>query len=377
MSLSSSPPPTPTPTLPDLGCTTRPQTRSTPRRDRSPVSRRDRSPVSHRDCSPVSRRTRSNRRPPSPVPGPSQPSSSNVYLLNRRAHGQAGARLPENQHRFMNLMGLTDDRFPTEADGMDWPCPVSSEEVDVFVNASSHLFFQELFKEGVADGFIQKDKLAEAIGRAVQGDYEQCDCAAHRKLLDSTLPESDVEDLKQLIRTPPTLSQATGNMFAVALLRQLFKSMGLPTFRPRATGSVGSVSYVLLHRNNEYSFRGVPDYVVHKDLFGAGHILVATGEVQSTNRPDVQNSIYGVGSLLTNLELCHKTGAIVCVTLFKKKNATLSIARLTPAVGTGIPDVVGSVSLKYVVSPAPMDLDTVGGLKQFATRLHYSFAHAL
>ena len=154
----------------------------------------------------------------------------------------------------MNLMGLTDDHFPTEADGMDWPCPVSSEELDVFVNASSHLFFQELFKEGVADGFVQKEKLAEAIGRAMQGDYEQCNCAANRKLLDSTLPECDIEDLKQLIRTPPTLSQATGNMFAVALLRQLFKAMGLPTFRPRATGSVGSVSYVLLHKTMNIHF---------------------------------------------------------------------------------------------------------------------------
>ena len=52
----------------------------------------------------------------------------------------------------MNLVGLTDDHFPTEADGMDWPCPVSSEELDVFVNT---IFFKQLFEEGVADGFVQ------------------------------------------------------------------------------------------------------------------------------------------------------------------------------------------------------------------------------
>ena len=265
----------------------------------------------------------------------------------------------------MHLMGLTDDHLPPEADDMDWPCPVSSEELDVFANASSHRFVKMLFKAGVADGFVQQENLDEALDRAMEGNYEQCNCAAHLKLLDSTLPESDIEDLKQLIRTPPTLSPETGNMFAIALLRQLFKAMGLPTFRPQATGSIGSVSYVLLHKNTHYSFRGIPDYVVHKDFFGAGHILVATGEVQSTN---------GVGSLLTNLELSQETGPIVCITLYEKKSSTLSIARLTPAV-TDIPDVVGSVSLKYVVSPSPMDLDTVSGLKQFAMRLYYSFTH--
>ena len=109
------------------------------------------------------------------------------------------------------------------------------------------------------------------------------------------------------------LTQASRNIFAVALLWRLFKAMGLPTLRPMATGSIGSVSYVQLYENTQYAFRGIPDYVVHKDLFGAGR------EVQSTNRPDVQNSIYGIGSLLTNFELS-ETGPIVCITLFKKKN---------------------------------------------------------
>ena len=62
------------------------------------------------------------------------------------------------------------------------------------------------------------------------------------------------------------LTQANGNIFAVALLRQLFKAVGLPTLRPMATGSIGSVSYVLLYDNTQYGFRGIPDYVVHKDL---------------------------------------------------------------------------------------------------------------
>ena len=67
---------------------------------------------------------------------------------------------------------------------------------------------------------------------------------------------------------------------------------------------------------------------MHKDVFGAGHILVATGEIQSTNRPDVQNSIYGIGALL-NSE-CGADTPIVCITLFKKRSVTISVAKLTP-----------------------------------------------
>ena len=63
-----------------------------------------------------------------------------IYLL-KKAHGKAGAGL-SNQHVFMHLMGLTDDHRPTKADGSDWPCPVSVEELDLLTAASNHQFFR-------------------------------------------------------------------------------------------------------------------------------------------------------------------------------------------------------------------------------------------
>ena len=302
-----------------------------------------------------------------------------MYLLNKKAHGRAGARLTGNQNIFMNLMGLTDDCIPTEVDGSDWPCPIPAEDLEIFAAAASHTFVKQLWQVGRADGYVHIGKFDELLDAFFSnGECRQCDCVAHKKLLDRDIPEPDLEDIKQMIRTPPILCQATGNNYAVALLRQLFKAMNLSIFRPMSTGSVDGVSYVLLCEKTQYSFRGFPDYVVHNDLFGAGRILVATGEIQPTNRPDVQNSIYGVGSLLNNIEFGTVAGPIVCITLFKKKSATLSIARLrstTPeeVEGTGMQDVVGSVTLKYVVSPSPMDLDTVTGLQNFAARLYYSF----
>ena len=79
---------------------------------------------------------------------------------------------------------------------------------------------------------------------------------------------------------------------------------------------------MLLCQKTEYLFRGISDYVVHKNLFGAGCIVVATGEVQ---RPDVQNSIYGIGGLLNNMEHGNAAGPIICITFLKTKSATLSI----------------------------------------------------
>lgn len=60
----------------------------------------------------------------------------------------------------------------------------------------------------------------------------------------------------------------------------------------------------------------MPDYVIHKDEAGTDRILVATGEIQSTN---IQNSIYGVGELFTG------GGPILCITSFKNKSATMRI----------------------------------------------------
>ena len=83
------------------------------------------------------------------------------------------------------------------------------------------------------------------------------------------------------------------------------------------------MSYTLLQEWVGTSFRGRPDYVLRKENMEVGRILVAMGEIQSTQNPAVQNSIYRVGSLL-------ESGAkpVLCITMFKNKSIQLSIAQL-------------------------------------------------
>ncbi len=54
------------------------------------------------------------------------------------------------------------------------------------------------------------------------------------------------------------------------------------------------------------------------------------------------------------------------------KTATVSIARLDSTAAYGR-DVVGSVSLKYVHSPSPINLTSPEGLKDLAARLYSSW----
>ena len=139
--------------------------------------------------------------------------------------------------------------------------------------------------------------------------------------------------------------------------------MGMTSFRAERGGTDFAVSYVLLYNQTRYPFRGVPDFTVFKEDVGAGRILVTTGEIlQSTNRPAVQNSIYGVGSLLLN-------EGKRPILLYKNKFAQLSVARLIPGLHED-PNVMGAVTLKFVVSPCPMDLRSVQGVKTLAARLH-------
>ena len=163
------------------------------------------------------------------------------------------------------------------------------------------------------------------------------------------------------------LTADTGCGYVCALLIILFAQMGMTQFRAERCGQDFGVSYVLLCENTKYSFRGYPDFVVHKDDIGAGRILVATGEIQSTRHADIQNSIYGVGCLLKNIT----NRPILCLSIFKNKTAQLSVARLREdETVKGHQKFVGAVTLRYVVSPSPMDLKTTKGIKDLATRIY-------
>ena len=78
------------------------------------------------------------------------------------------------------------------------------------------------------------------------------------------------------VRSPHILSnKGEGLDFIIPLLRQLFKMMNLPFVHWRKNHQV---SYVLLHKASRYSFRGHPDYAVHRDDVGVEQLLVATGK---------------------------------------------------------------------------------------------------
>ena len=106
----------------------------------------------------------------------------------------------------------------------------------------------------------------------------------------------------------------TGCNYTVALLRRLFVLMRMPDFHAERSGEEFAVSYVLQFDGKKYPFRGYPDIIVHKDDVGAGGILAATGEIQSTNLPEVQNAIYSIGSLVRN----KGERPIICITIFKQ-----------------------------------------------------------
>ena len=144
-------------------------------------------------------------------------------------------------------------------------------------------------------------------------------------------------------------------MYAVTLLRQLFRAINLPTFRPMTTGGV------LWCGTQEYCFRGIPEFVVHKHVQRRPHVGVYRCD-------PVHQSIYGIDALLTTFECDAPDSSIVCITLFKKKSATLYVARVTQEVDSAVDNVAGSMTLKYIV------LDNTTSLKYFALHM---FTHKL
>ena len=261
---------------------------------------------------------------------------------------------------FMRMMDLTDLGPDDRDDADEWECPIGDEVANLIVTASRHTFYSTLRIEGVNDGFIYDLNLNQAV-RVPAENVPQCDCAAHRRLK-GNIAESEREDIKSLIRSSTMANTDVGCNYACALLRWLFKEMDMPQYHAERCGNEYGVSYILLREGIRSSFRGRPDYVIHKEDVGVGRIIVGMGEIQSTRNPAVQNSIYGVGSLLES-----SGRPILCITVFKNKSVQLIIARLQPAVHQE-PNVVG---LKYVVSPSPINLQTNEGVKTFCTRLHH------
>ena len=296
---------------------------------------------------------------PSPSPHTQSPP---VYLCRETASGQAGARLESNHVTFMQLMGLVDNVICEEGEGVEWESSLSDRTATLLMTAGRHRYYPSVRKEGVNDGFLYDEYIDECIGKyyGIAADVPQCTCVAHEHLKHGERTET--QDLVTIIRSASPLTMDSGASYACALLRRIFHAMGLSTLKPERSGGEFGVSYTLECDGSKYVFRGHPDFVVQKDV-GAGRILVATGELQSTNQPHLQNSIYGVASLQRD----NGRRPILALTIFKNKNAQLAVAP-TPSQGEAV------VGFKYVVSPSPMDLNTVDGLKTLAACLSHMLA---
>ena len=140
---------------------------------------------------------------------------------------------------------------------------------------------------------------------------------AHEYLEQEDKTDDNKTNLKTIIRGSSLLTMDSGANYACALLRRIFRAMGLSTLR---SGTEYGVSYTLKCGGSKYAFCGHPDFVVEKEDVGAGCILVATGEVQSTNAPHLQNSIYAIGSPLRD----DGKRPIPCLTIIKSKMAQLT-----------------------------------------------------
>ena len=131
----------------------------------------------------------------------------------------------------------------------------------------------------------------------------------------------------------------------------------MPCIKVSEGGRSNGVSYVLLHK--EKNMLSEDFQILWPTLtMLTQNTLILTGEIQSTGDPDTQNSIYGMESLLKCDEDDNRP--IVCITLFKRKYATLSVARPVRMEGQS-EDVVGKVSL------TPIDL--IHNLQIFAKKI--------
>lgn len=297
-----------------------------------------------------------------------------MYLLNKKAKGVAAASNCHNQDDFMRLMGITDSQVETPAG--NWPNPLSEAQAQLLATANSHSHSSKLECIDVTDGLYIPSELDTMIAARDEGRNVLCGCNAHAELTaegDKNLKRH----LRQLIRTEKPLNRDTGTNFALALLELLLMFMGHRNLVVQQSGYVDGVSYVLWCEEGEFNY---PDFSVHREGdFMANRILVVMGEVQLTKEPSIQNAIYAVGNL-------PKTSgkALLVLTLYKSKTATLAIARMREASSqpssqpsspssSPPPSAVGIVTLKYYSSPHPMDLCTIKGVTDLAEKLHHYF----
>ena len=283
----------------------------------------------------------------------SENEGSEVILLKKAAVGSNAARSCHTQYKFMQVMGMIDDKEEMP----DYlPCPITDEQVAMLTTANSHLHSSQLDVPLRADGLYISSTLDHMLEQRDQQGYSMCNCVAHKQLAEEGTLEYK-RHLRQLLRTPHKLQKETGLNFALSFFGIFFYMAGYESFVPQCSGVEDGVSYVLMANSSELHFKGHPDYVVYDEReMVATRILIVMGEIQSTNNPQLQNAIYAVGCLpRTPLK------QLLVATIYKNKSMHLSIARLRET----------TVTIKSYCTPHILDLTAEIGVRKCLTLIHH------
>lgn len=285
-----------------------------------------------------------------------------VYLLDKKAVGSAGTSKPETQEKFLQIMGVVDEVTFSE---VEVDSPLTQEAANILAVANSHRYSRLLESIPNTDGLYLEEKLEGMMTMWKQNVYQQCNCVAHKELLLEGKPPIYKRHIRQLLRTSTPLQNDTGILFAVSFLELLLTHLGKSNFVAQRSGVQDGVSYVLLANEEEFMFRGYPDFAVrYESETIANRILVVMGEIQSTRDPATQNAIYAIGNLMNT-----SRNELLVLTILKSKSASTSVVRLNN--GPSSPaNVLGVVSLKFFVSPHPVDLTQPKGVADLAYRLN-------
>ena len=171
-----------------------------------------------------------------------------VYLIDKGATGVAAASDRSNQVKFMQIMGLVgEDATISEGQEHAPPFPVDDEQLKLLQTAMDHDLHPCYQVRGTCDGYYTPDQLDECISGS---EPQQCQCSAHAALFSGTLTDDQMEDLKDLIRSPSRIKNLEeGNSFVLALLRRLVYLFRMPGVRVSAAGRSNGVNYILVHQN--------------------------------------------------------------------------------------------------------------------------------
>ena len=132
----------------------------------------------------------------------------------------AAAGNTSNQVKFMQLMGLVDDDDNISISQPPTDFPVEDEQLLLLQTAIDHTYYPQHGQRGKCEDCYTYDQLISCV--PTDGtEPQQCKCIAHRALFSGTLSEQQVDDVKDLIRSPAKMASLDeGNEFILCIIEK-------------------------------------------------------------------------------------------------------------------------------------------------------------